>query len=154
MLILLKSLMPKLTAIAGSTRSDGVEVAPYMAVRHVRAPEPAQPPQEEPAPVPAMPPIVDPAPPPMDGFSALLAEMEALAPAPDPELAAIDDRMDLAEAVAEDPHSDRTKQLLRVMAIKELDRIAEVTPELRAVLAALEPPISSPAPEPIAGVSP
>jgi hypothetical protein len=45
MLILIKALVPRLTAISGSTRTDGVEIAPYMAVRHVL--EPDEPPSLE-----------------------------------------------------------------------------------------------------------
>jgi hypothetical protein len=146
MLVLLKALAPRLTAISGSTRADGVKVRPYMAVRHALELEPVG---EVPAdalaadqavgapPEPVRPQqgaqVEDAAPGP---FSALLAEMATLPPPADPEIAAIEDRLDLADAMAEDPHSDRTKRLLQIMAVKELDRIAEDVPAMRTLLAA------------------
>ena len=137
MLILLKSLVPKLTAISGHARSDGIDVAPYMAVRHVLAPEPSSssdPPPPDAAPEAPTSVVEKPAAP--ADFSALLAEMAALPPPPDPEVQAIEDRLDLADAMADDPHSDRTKRLLEIMAVKELDRIAENTPAVRTMFAA------------------
>jgi hypothetical protein len=147
MLVLLKALVPKLVDVAGHMR-DGVTVKPHTAIRHVSEPEPAEPEMETaPAVVddqPAGEPLgaVEAAPPGQTepeaagGFSALLAEMVALPPPADPEIAAIEDRIDLADAMAEDPHSDLTKRLLQIMAVKELDRIAEDVPAVRTLLAA------------------
>jgi hypothetical protein len=146
MLVLLKALVPKLFDVAGHMR-DGVAVKPYTAIRHVNEPEPAEAePETAPAVVddePAGEPLeaIEAAPPgqpnrrPRGAFSALLAEMAALPPPPDPEVAAIEDRLDLADAMAEDPHSDRTKWLLQIMVVKELDRIAEDVPAVRTLLA-------------------
>jgi hypothetical protein len=130
MLVLLKALVPKLTPISGSTRADGVTVEPYMAVRHVLEPTPVEtdpqaradlparePPEamEPPSPVRAEPEAAG-------AFGALLAEIAALPPPTDPEIVAIEDRIDLADAMAENPHSDRTKRLLQIVARTHLDQ--------------------------------
>jgi hypothetical protein len=147
MLVLLKALVPKVVDVAGYTRG-GAAVKPHTAIRHVSEPEPAEAePETAPAAVDdqpaAEPPSALEAEPPgqaepdaAGAFSALLAEMAALSPPADPEIAAIEDRIDLADAMAEDPHSDRTKRLLQIMAVKELDRLAEDVPAARTLLAA------------------
>ena len=96
-------LFEKVVRVKGSTRSDGTTVAPHTAIRHVRAQEPVR---DEAARAPDM----------LDGAPLPRADLKVTPPEAPLVPPVVEDREDLADAMARDPHSDEAAGLIGKIA--------------------------------------